>query len=239
MGNVRELDNALERAVILGEGPILAPADFPSDLVGEGDEARRCRRPSSLAGPTRACAYRPGPDSAARGTSARRPAAWGWDSLRSTASLRNTNSALRVRPGRIGPMQRCARCDRIVAATRPWPAAGTAASSSAGAPPAWPRRAASRSTGPGALRLSSDSRGGSPRPAASPPPHRPPLPPPQAAAEPAPGPRRDRRPPGRLGPDPRLRQRRQAAPGAGPNRASSAGRMSSLRCFAASGIIAA
>jgi DNA-binding NtrC family response regulator len=37
-GNVRELDNALERAVILSDGTILAPADFPSDLVGEGDE---------------------------------------------------------------------------------------------------------------------------------------------------------------------------------------------------------
>ena len=28
-GNVRELDNALERAVILGDGPILTPDDFP------------------------------------------------------------------------------------------------------------------------------------------------------------------------------------------------------------------
>ncbi|WP_435005224.1 sigma-54-dependent transcriptional regulator [Tundrisphaera lichenicola] len=32
-GNVRELDNALERAVILGEGPTLTTADFPADLV--------------------------------------------------------------------------------------------------------------------------------------------------------------------------------------------------------------
>jgi DNA-binding NtrC family response regulator len=32
-GNVRELDNALERAVILGDGPILTPADFPADLI--------------------------------------------------------------------------------------------------------------------------------------------------------------------------------------------------------------
>lgn len=31
-GNVRELDNALERAVILGEGPILTPDDFPTAL---------------------------------------------------------------------------------------------------------------------------------------------------------------------------------------------------------------
>ena len=28
-GNVRELDNALERAVILADGPILTPDDFP------------------------------------------------------------------------------------------------------------------------------------------------------------------------------------------------------------------
>ncbi|MDR3635031.1 MAG: sigma-54 dependent transcriptional regulator [Isosphaeraceae bacterium] len=32
-GNVRELDNALERAVILAEGPILSPADFPPGLM--------------------------------------------------------------------------------------------------------------------------------------------------------------------------------------------------------------
>jgi DNA-binding NtrC family response regulator len=39
-GNVRELDNALQRAVILGEGPMIAPADLPPDLaVVEGDPA--------------------------------------------------------------------------------------------------------------------------------------------------------------------------------------------------------
>ena len=32
-GNVRELENALERAVILGEGPLIAPADLPPDLA--------------------------------------------------------------------------------------------------------------------------------------------------------------------------------------------------------------
>ncbi len=32
-GNVRELGNALERAVILGDGPILTPNDFPSNLL--------------------------------------------------------------------------------------------------------------------------------------------------------------------------------------------------------------
>jgi DNA-binding NtrC family response regulator len=36
-GNVRELDNALERAVILGDGPILTPEDFPAELVGPPD----------------------------------------------------------------------------------------------------------------------------------------------------------------------------------------------------------
>ncbi len=36
-GNVRELDNALERAVILADAPILTPSDFPPDLSGESD----------------------------------------------------------------------------------------------------------------------------------------------------------------------------------------------------------
>jgi DNA-binding NtrC family response regulator len=39
-GNVRELDNALQRAVILGEGPMITPADLPPDLApAEGDPA--------------------------------------------------------------------------------------------------------------------------------------------------------------------------------------------------------
>jgi len=37
-GNVRELENALERAVILGEGPLIVPVDLPPDLAPvEGD----------------------------------------------------------------------------------------------------------------------------------------------------------------------------------------------------------
>ena len=37
-GNVRELDNALQRAVILGEGPLITPADLPPDLApADGD----------------------------------------------------------------------------------------------------------------------------------------------------------------------------------------------------------
>ena len=39
-GNVRELDNALQRAVILGDGPLITPADLPPDLTPvEGDPA--------------------------------------------------------------------------------------------------------------------------------------------------------------------------------------------------------
>jgi DNA-binding NtrC family response regulator len=37
-GNVRELENALQRAIILGDGPLIAPADLPPDLAPvEGD----------------------------------------------------------------------------------------------------------------------------------------------------------------------------------------------------------
>jgi DNA-binding NtrC family response regulator len=36
-GNVRELDNALERAVILSEGPTLGPDDFPTGLLVESE----------------------------------------------------------------------------------------------------------------------------------------------------------------------------------------------------------
>jgi DNA-binding NtrC family response regulator len=40
-GNVRELDNALQRAAILGEGPLVTPADLPPDLAPEeGDPGR-------------------------------------------------------------------------------------------------------------------------------------------------------------------------------------------------------
>ncbi len=37
-GNVRELDNALQRAVILGEGPLLLPGDLPPDLTPQMDD---------------------------------------------------------------------------------------------------------------------------------------------------------------------------------------------------------
>ncbi|MHC5538929.1 AAA-type ATPase lid domain-containing protein, partial [Singulisphaera rosea] len=38
-GNVRELDNALERAVILSEAPILVPEDFPPGLIVDLDNS--------------------------------------------------------------------------------------------------------------------------------------------------------------------------------------------------------
>ena len=37
-GNVRELDNVLQRAVILGEGPLITPADLPPDLAPVEDD---------------------------------------------------------------------------------------------------------------------------------------------------------------------------------------------------------
>jgi transcriptional regulator with PAS, ATPase and Fis domain len=37
-GNVRELDNALQRAAILGEGPLLTPTGLPPDLVPPADD---------------------------------------------------------------------------------------------------------------------------------------------------------------------------------------------------------
>ncbi len=49
-GNVRELDNALERAVLLGEGPILTADDFPPGLIvdtsagNKGDDLRAAVR---------------------------------------------------------------------------------------------------------------------------------------------------------------------------------------------------
>ena len=37
-GNIRELDNALQRAVILGDGPMISPADLPPDLAPRSDD---------------------------------------------------------------------------------------------------------------------------------------------------------------------------------------------------------
>jgi DNA-binding NtrC family response regulator len=37
-GNVRELENALQRAVILGQGPLVTPADLPPDLAPVPDD---------------------------------------------------------------------------------------------------------------------------------------------------------------------------------------------------------
>jgi transcriptional regulator with PAS, ATPase and Fis domain len=37
-GNVRELENVLQRAIILGDGPLITPADLPADLVPENND---------------------------------------------------------------------------------------------------------------------------------------------------------------------------------------------------------
>lgn len=37
-GNIRELDNALQRAVIFAEGPLITPADLPPDLAPPADD---------------------------------------------------------------------------------------------------------------------------------------------------------------------------------------------------------
>ena len=37
-GNIRELDNAIQRAVILGDGPLITPADLPPDLASRPDD---------------------------------------------------------------------------------------------------------------------------------------------------------------------------------------------------------
>src|SRR5438132_345707 len=37
-GNVRELENALQRALILGEGPVISPSDLPPDLAPVPDD---------------------------------------------------------------------------------------------------------------------------------------------------------------------------------------------------------
>lgn len=37
-GNIRELDNALQRGAILGDGPLLGPDDLPPDLVPQRDD---------------------------------------------------------------------------------------------------------------------------------------------------------------------------------------------------------
>ena len=82
-GNVRELDNALERAMILAEGPVLTWSDFPPELVGPpGDDGRRTARlgrPPRGARPLRAGPRPPRPRPVrgrqARGRPAARPGA--------------------------------------------------------------------------------------------------------------------------------------------------------------------
>lgn len=37
-GNIRELDNAIQRAIILGDGPLIRPADLPPDIAPNPDD---------------------------------------------------------------------------------------------------------------------------------------------------------------------------------------------------------
>jgi transcriptional regulator with PAS, ATPase and Fis domain len=47
-GNVRELRNVIEHAFVVGEGPVLAPQDFPPELRGEAPPGEDSLQPSSL-----------------------------------------------------------------------------------------------------------------------------------------------------------------------------------------------
>ena len=74
-GNVRELDNALERAVILGEGPILTPDDFPPGLIVESRPETRRRQPPRGRSRLRAAAHPAGPSRMRRRQARGRPPA--------------------------------------------------------------------------------------------------------------------------------------------------------------------
>ena len=92
-GNVRELDNALERAVILGEGPILNPDDFPPgpdarDRSEAEPPATISARPfATTSGTTSSACSR-----TAATTSARPPAGSAWGCRHFTASSRSSAS---------------------------------------------------------------------------------------------------------------------------------------------------
>ena len=91
-GNVRELDNALERAVILGDGPDPHARRLPS-RPDDRDRFRERRRRATTSAPrsasTSATTFSACSRTAAT-TSARPPAASAWDSPRSTASSRSS-----------------------------------------------------------------------------------------------------------------------------------------------------
>ena len=90
-GNVRELDNALERAVLFSEGPILTPADFAPGLITAADSGKRRRRPSGCgARITNGITFSESCASAAT-TSAKPPAGWGWGCRRCIGSWRSCN----------------------------------------------------------------------------------------------------------------------------------------------------
>ena len=85
-GNVRELDNALQRAVILGDGPLLEPADCrPSRAAGaiRTWSMTWARRSSvSRSSTSNGCC-------AAFPTRRKRPGGWAWASVRCIGALRS------------------------------------------------------------------------------------------------------------------------------------------------------
>ncbi|MBI1819701.1 MAG: hypothetical protein HYR81_05175, partial [Nitrospirae bacterium] len=46
-GNIRELENVIERAVVLSEGELIQLSDIPSEMIQEGPVVRDLRRPDS------------------------------------------------------------------------------------------------------------------------------------------------------------------------------------------------
>ena len=90
IGNVRELDNALERAVILSEGPILTPDDFPPGLIVEADGDCRRRQPPRGRSRLRAAPHPAGSCASAATTSAKPPAGSGLGCRRFIESWRKS-----------------------------------------------------------------------------------------------------------------------------------------------------
>lgn len=47
-GNIRQLENVVERAVLLGRGPVLTPEDLPPELTGRGNDGFGLTEPASV-----------------------------------------------------------------------------------------------------------------------------------------------------------------------------------------------